>query len=144
LILGRFTKERKAVLDALRDALRERDYLPIVFDFQPPNNRNNTETVTTLAHLAKFVIADITEPRSIPQELMAIVPKMPSVPIQPLLLASQREYGMFESYAEYHWLLPTLNYESQEELLASIDDKVIAPAEAKVKEMRDRLSERRG
>ena len=28
LILGRFTPERKAVLDALRDALRAKDYLP--------------------------------------------------------------------------------------------------------------------
>jgi hypothetical protein len=33
LILGRFTDERKAVLDALREELRKRDYLPILFDF---------------------------------------------------------------------------------------------------------------
>jgi hypothetical protein len=31
LILGRFTDERKEVLDALRDELRKRDYLPIPF-----------------------------------------------------------------------------------------------------------------
>lgn len=38
LILGRFTTERKAVLDALRDELRKRDYLSILFDFdkKPP------------------------------------------------------------------------------------------------------------
>jgi len=29
LILGRFTEERKRVLDALREELRSRDYLPI-------------------------------------------------------------------------------------------------------------------
>ena len=33
LILGRFTEERKAVLDTLRDELRRRDYLPVLFDF---------------------------------------------------------------------------------------------------------------
>ncbi len=33
LILGRFTPERKAVLDALREYLRANDHVPIVFDF---------------------------------------------------------------------------------------------------------------
>src|SRR5262249_20430287 len=51
---------RKAVLDALRDELRHRNYLPILFDFEKPSNRDITETVSTLAHLARFVIADIS------------------------------------------------------------------------------------
>src|SRR6516165_7117040 len=42
LILGRFTDERKAVLDALREKLRERDYLPILFDFAVPATRDIT------------------------------------------------------------------------------------------------------
>jgi hypothetical protein len=33
LILGRFSEERKVVLDAVRDALRTRDLLPVIFDF---------------------------------------------------------------------------------------------------------------
>jgi hypothetical protein len=47
LILGRFTDERKAVLDALREELRKRDYLPILFDFEPSKARDITETHTT-------------------------------------------------------------------------------------------------
>jgi hypothetical protein len=54
LILGRFTPERKAVLDAIRDKLRTRDYLPVLFDFDRPVNRDITETVSTLAHMARF------------------------------------------------------------------------------------------
>ena len=46
LILGRFTPERKAILDALRDILRERDYLPVLFDFDKPASRNLAETVS--------------------------------------------------------------------------------------------------
>jgi hypothetical protein len=39
LILGRFTDERKTVLDALREELRKRNYLPILFDFDVPATR---------------------------------------------------------------------------------------------------------
>lgn len=133
LILGRFTPERKPVLDAIRDELRKRDYLPVLFDFEKPSNRDITETVSTLAHMAIFVIADITDAKSIPQELMAIVPALPSVPVQPLLLASQREYGMFEHFKRYPWVLEPYLYEDQDGLLAAIEDKVIGPAEAKAR-----------
>ena len=134
LILGRFTPERKAVLDAIREELRKRDYLPVLFDFDKPDDRDITETVSTLAHMARFVIADITDAKSIPQELMAIVPALPSVPVQPLLLASQREYGMFEHFKRYPWVLEPYLYDDQDGLMAALTEKVIGPAEAKVKE----------
>jgi uncharacterized protein YjbI with pentapeptide repeats len=38
LILGRFTPERKAILDAIRDELRRHDLLPVLFDFQKPES----------------------------------------------------------------------------------------------------------
>jgi Pentapeptide repeats (8 copies) len=46
LILGRFTPDRKAVLDAIREELRRRNYLPILFDFEKPASRDLTETIT--------------------------------------------------------------------------------------------------
>jgi hypothetical protein len=46
LILGRFTDERKAVLEALRDELRKRNYLPVLFDFDKPASRTTDETIT--------------------------------------------------------------------------------------------------
>ena len=133
LILGRFIDERKAVLEAIRDELRKRDYLPVLFDFEKPSSRDITETVSTLAHMARFVIADITDARSIPQELMAIVPSLPSVPVQPLLLASQREYGMFEHFKRYPWVLEPVLYDDQQKLLAELAEKVIVPAEVKAR-----------
>ena len=138
LILGRFTPERKAILDAMRGELRNRGYTPVLFDFDKPSSRDITETVSTLAHMARFVIADITDAKSIPQELMAIVPDLPSVPVQPLLLASQREYGMFEHFKRYPWVLEPYLYDDQYGLLAAITEKVIGPAEAKAKEQTER------
>jgi hypothetical protein len=129
LILGGFTSDRKAVLDAIRDELRQRDYLPILFDFEKPAGLDLTETISTLAHMARFIIADITEAKSIPQELQAIVPDLPSVPVQPLLLTSEREYGMFEHFRRYPWVLDTYYYDNLDDVLASVEDKVISPAE---------------
>lgn len=96
LILGRFAKERIVVLRALRERLRMYNYVPVLFDFDRPASRGLTETIRTLAHLARFIIADLTEPRSIPHELQAIVPDL-AVPVKPILLrGSSGEYGLFQ------------------------------------------------
>jgi hypothetical protein len=139
LILGRFTPERKPVLDAIKEELRKRDYLPVLFDFEGPKSRDLTETISTLAHMARFVIADITDAKSIPAELQIIVPHLPSVPVQPLILDSDYEYGLFENIRASNSVLKTYRYSSQAELLASIEDRVIAPAEAKVNEIRSKI-----
>ena len=135
LVMGRFTPDRKAVLDALRGELRKNDYLPILFDFDKPSSRNLTETISTLAHIARFVIADITEAKSIPQELQRIVPNLPSLPVQPLLLSSAYEYGMFRDLLDYPWVLEPYRYDSLDELLACLETRVIAPAATKANEL---------
>jgi hypothetical protein len=137
LILGRFTVERKAVLDALREELRKRDYLPVLFDFDVPATRDITETVSLLARMARFIIADLTDPSSIPKELEAIVPAL-AVPVQPLLEGSSRPYAMFKDYWKYEWVLPVYRYEGLEPLLLTLADKIIAPAEAKAKALQER------
>jgi uncharacterized protein YjbI with pentapeptide repeats len=137
LILGRFTPERKSILDALRKVLRETNYSPIVFDFEKPMSRDLTETIRMLAGLARFVIADITDAKSIPQELMAIVPDLPSVPVQPLLLSSQQQYGMFGHFRRYPWVLNEVLYETTEQLLENLEQLIILPAEAKIRECRE-------
>ena len=137
LILGRFTPERKEVLDALREELRKRDYVPILFDFAVPATRDITETVSLLARMARFIIADLTDPSSIPKELEAIVPGL-AVPVQPLLAGASRPYAMFKDYWKYDWVLPVYRYEGIEPLLATLAEKVIAPAEGKVKALEER------
>jgi hypothetical protein len=54
LILGRFTADRKVILDALRDELRKCNYLPILFDFDKPTSQTRDETITLLARMSRF------------------------------------------------------------------------------------------
>ena len=136
LILGRFSPKRKPILDALRTELRERNYLPILFDFEKPSSRDLTETVSTLAHISRFVIADLTEARSIPQELSNIVPDLPSVPVQPLILAGDDAYGMWEHFERYPWVLPVFEYKSAKQLLGAVRTEVLAPAEKMLQSLR--------
>jgi hypothetical protein len=135
LILGYFGDKRKPVLTALRDALRLRGYVPILFDFEGPASRDLTETVSTLARLARFVIADLTDARSIGHELSHFIPDLPSVPVQPLILEGQREYGMFEHWVRYPWVLTPYTFADQEALLSVLSERVITPAEAKANEL---------
>jgi uncharacterized protein YjbI with pentapeptide repeats len=136
LILGRFTADRKVILDVLREKLREHNYLPILFDFEVPKSRDITETVSLLARMARFVVADLTDAKSIPQELSQIVPDLPSVPVQPLLQSSDRAYSMFEHWQRFPWVLPIVSYDRIDDLLATLVERVIAPAEQKVVESR--------
>jgi hypothetical protein len=138
LILGRFTPERKIILDAIREELRKRDYLPVLFDFEGPSNRDITETVSTLAHMARFVIADITDAKSIPQELMKIVPALPSVPVRLILLSSEHEWAMFKDLLRYPWVIKPFLYRDEAHLLAALTEEVIGPAEKKAKEQTGR------
>jgi hypothetical protein len=136
LILGRFTPERKALLEALREELREHGCVPMLFDLGKPRGQTTSGTISTLARMARFVIADATDARGVLQELQAVVPSSPPVPVQPLILASQEEPGMFDLFRRYPWVLPPHVYASPERLIADLGERVIGPAEIKAQELR--------
>jgi uncharacterized protein YjbI with pentapeptide repeats len=136
LILGRFSPERKAVLDALRDELRTRNYVPVVFDFEKPRSGTTVNTITLLARMARFVIADISDAKSVLMELQAIVPHSPKLPVQPIVVAGQTEPGMFDSFEAYPWFLEVHPYENPTQLLVDIQDRVIGPLETEVARLR--------
>jgi uncharacterized protein YjbI with pentapeptide repeats len=136
LILGRFGKDRKVILDAVRDKLRTRNFLPVIFDFSIPASRDVTETVKVIAGLARFVIADITDATEVRGELLNVVPDFPSLPVQPILLRGQPEFVSLSHLKRFPWLLPSFEYDTEEHLLANLDQSVVGPAEAKVLEIR--------
>ena len=137
LIVGRFSiPERKSILDALRNKLREHDLLPIVYDFDRPTNKDFAETVKTLAGLSLFVIADITNPKSSPLELQATVPDY-QIPFVPIIQKGEQPFGtMIDLQKKYNWVLDTLSYDSIETLLEALKPAVIDPAIQKHNELR--------
>jgi uncharacterized protein YjbI with pentapeptide repeats len=140
LILGRFSDPaRKVVLDGLRDKLREFNLLPIVFDFERPTDKDYTETVQTLAGLSLFVIADVTNPKSAPLELEATA-KQFKIPCLPILdtSADKTPFAMLvDLQKSYHWVLPTLAYDSKDRLLDNVKVAIIDRALAKHNELRE-------
>jgi hypothetical protein len=137
LIVGHFSiPERKSILDALRNKLREYDLLPIVFDFDRPMDKDFTETINILARLSLFVIADITNPKSSPLELQATVPDY-QIPFVPIIQEGEQPFAwMVDLQKKYDWVMDTLYYDSVETLINALKPAIIDPAIEKHHELR--------
>jgi uncharacterized protein YjbI with pentapeptide repeats len=129
LILGRFSRERKKVLEALRNELRAFGFIPLLFDFEKPTQRDFTETVRILAGMSRFIVADITNPKSSPLELQAIVPDY-MIPLVPIIEEGESPFSMFADIrSKYNdWVLDVLEYDSVESLISNIEAAIIRPA----------------
>ena len=79
----------------------------MLFDFERPKERDLIETIKLLAGLSLFVIADVTNPRSTPQELETIPRQTFQVPIfVSIVQEPAREFSTFAGLMKYSWVLP--------------------------------------
>ncbi|RZV58214.1 MAG: hypothetical protein EX254_10045, partial [Flavobacteriaceae bacterium] len=62
LLLGRFNNGGLERLYRIREWLLTRNYLPMIFDFEPLQNQDLVETIVTMGALSKFIIADLSGP----------------------------------------------------------------------------------
>ena len=139
LILGRFSRRRLAVLEAIKTHLKghKNNYLPELFTFDKPKSRDLVEAIKGFAALSRFVIADLSEPKSVQQELEAIAPDFQSVPIVPLINQTGREFATFESIKRrVNVVKPTIRYRDLNDLKVKLDREVVPQAEAKLTEVR--------
>ena len=142
LLLGRFTGGRIAVLERLREELRKRDFMPMVFNFDKPETKDFTETVRLLAGLSRFVIVDITNPRSAPLELQATVPEY-MIPFVPILERGEEPFAMFRDLWIKHreWVLDPIRYPSVDRLIEVLDAEIVKPAQVRFAELLARKAE---
>ena len=128
LLLGRFVGKEAKVLDVLKEELPKYGYVPVVFDFEGPENRDTIETVAILAGLSSFVISNLSAPRSTPLEAHVIIPSI-AVPFVPIVRESEKEFSMFEPLRrKYPWVQPTVTYRSEAQLARKLKDEIIERA----------------
>lgn len=136
LILGRFSPRRKKILDALKKILKEHPggYLPLLLDGKKPKNITLGEWGLYSAIASKFIIADMSEPKSIPDELRGIIPQCPSRPVVPIVNWSGKEYALAEEWAlRKNVAQPTIRYKNEEDLSRKVENEVIPAVEKLLK-----------
>lgn len=128
LLLGRFREGGLTRLHAMADVLRGREYLPMIFDFDRPDDRDYTETVKVLAGLSRFIVADLSG-GSVPAELMATVPHF-EVPLVAVLQRSEPQYSTFQDLLKHPWVHDrVIRFTEIADLLEALPAKVVEPAE---------------
>jgi len=133
--VGRFTKKQKKVLEDIKSFLRKKDYLPIIFDFHKPIDRDYTETIEFLARISRFIIADITMPRAVPIELQAIVPHL-AILVLPIVEKGEKPYFMINDLYKYPWVMKMYEYENTEALLNKMENELIKRIECNIENIR--------
>jgi hypothetical protein len=104
-----------------------------MFDFEKLKSHDTIEKIGILAGMSKFIIANLTDAKSVLQEMQAIVPNFPSVPVRFMIGKPQ---GMFDYIRRFPWIVTgAFEYENPEEVIKSINGNIIKPVEAKLKEL---------
>jgi len=144
LILGRFGP-RKPILEAIKEELRSHDLLPVIFDFDPPQHQRLTDTVTTLARLALFVIIDISDPSCAPAETQVVLPELPTVPVQLIWQKGTPTWWMVRDFSPglYPSLIahggdPAFLYDDRDHIVRHVGD-IVARAQERATMLRDMI-----
>jgi uncharacterized protein YjbI with pentapeptide repeats len=104
LILGRFSGERKAILNSLCDDLRERHYLPLVLDFGPQGVGVDLKaTIAKLARLSRFVLVDVAGVANVLRALFKAITEKPWVVWQPMSQASTVDPAPLDDLISFPW-----------------------------------------
>jgi hypothetical protein len=96
-------------------------------------------------HLVGLPVADRDPAVQNPYELGAIVPQT-MIPFQPIIAAGEKPFAMLQDlWIKYReWVFEPIHYSSVDALIASLDEKIIRPAEARFVELLKRKADTMG
>ena len=129
MILGSFSAEEKPALDAVRSALQARGYVAVTFDFERPSERDFAETVTTLAGLCRFVVADFTNAKEVRAEVAQVHAQYRRVPIIPIAKAGVALPITMANVFSPDELDGLVRYTDIADLLTKVQPSIVEPAE---------------
>jgi hypothetical protein len=138
LILGRFTGRRLAILKAIQShlAAHPNRYIPELFTYSKPDYRDLIESIRGFASMSRFIIADLSEPKSLPSELEAIVPHFQSIPVMPIINRTGKPYATFDSIKRKPNVATILRYNNETQLMDKLDKEIVTVAEQKLQELK--------
>jgi len=116
LLLGRFTDSEKRLKRIASVLYQSHSIAALIFDFSRPRSRDLTESLTTWARMCSFIIADLTDPSSVPHELVSTVPFLPSVPVFPIIKSGNDPYSMFDYLLRYPWVQKPMSFADDSDL----------------------------
>ena len=120
LLLGKFKDGGLERLYSLMDWFKTRNYTPMLFDFERPNSLDYTETVITMAGLAKFIVADLSG-GSVPQELYATLSSFQK-PV--IVYSDQPAYSMFKDIKRKNRFSFEIVFSDEKDLYAKMEHSV--------------------
>lgn len=137
LILGNFGPEHKENLEHLKTKLSNfRNYVPILCDWSVGDARNLLELIVLLAGFSRFIVVDLSGPRSVPAELQAILTSM-LIPVIPLICKNEDAYSAYSYISRFQWVEDLVRYENFGEILDNLETIIVNRAEKLISELRE-------
>ncbi len=127
LVIGRFPQWRRPHLDAIREEVRRADYAPLAIDLEKPVGPKLRSVIANLAHLARFVIADLAGSRAFAKELQPFSFTLKELPLQ-VIMPDGEEPPELPGL----WALEPYRYRDTEHLIEIFKKEILQPIERKL------------
>jgi hypothetical protein len=127
LVIGRFPQWRRPHLDAVREELRRSEFAPLAIDLEKPVGPKLRSLIANLAHLARFVIADLAGSRAFAKELQPFSFTLRDLPIQVVMPDGEEPPDL-----PGNWAFEPCRYRDTEHLVEIFEREILQPLARKI------------